>query len=149
MQTVDNRLRMRLGRSLYTLFKPGLVSENDSEQATPVKIDLGHQVTRLFSAKTNGIPAGSMMESVLATGITAHILGGCPMGNDAAEGVVGLDCQVHNYPGLFVVDGSIVPANPGINPSLTITALAEYAMSKIPAKEDMQPRRPLGGQPAD
>ena len=50
------------------------------------------------------------------------------------EGVVGLDCQLHGYPGLFVVDGSIVPANPGVNPSLTITALAEYAMSAVPAK---------------
>jgi cholesterol oxidase len=48
--------------------------------------------------------------------------------------VVGLDCQVHNYPGLYVVDASIVPANPGVNPSLTITALAEYAMSRIPRK---------------
>jgi cholesterol oxidase len=65
---------------------------------------------------------------------TAHILGGCPFGRDAAEGVVGLDCQVHNYPGLYVVDGSIVPANPGVNPSLTITALAEYAMSHVPPK---------------
>jgi cholesterol oxidase len=50
------------------------------------------------------------------------------------EGVVDLNCQVHNYPGLYVVDGSIVPANPGVNPSLTITALAEYAMSRVPAK---------------
>lgn len=134
MQTVDNRLRMHLGRSFFTLFKRGLVSENDTIQAIPVKIDLGHRVTRLFADHTKGIPAGSLMESVLATSITAHILGGCPMGMDDSEGVVGLDCQVHNYPGLYVVDGSIMPANPGINPSLTITALAEYAMSKIPAK---------------
>jgi len=52
---------------------------------------------------------------------SAHILGGCPFGRNAEEGVVGLDCQVHNYPGLYVVDASIVPANPGVNPSLTIT----------------------------
>jgi len=45
--------------------------------------------------------------------------------------VVGLNCEVHHYPGLFVVDGSIMPGNPGVNPSLTITALAEYAMSLI------------------
>jgi cholesterol oxidase len=57
-----------------------------------------------------------------------------PFGRDAQEGVIGLDCQVHNYPGLYVVDGSIVPANPGVNPSLTITALAEYAMSRVAAK---------------
>lgn len=144
MQTVDNRFRMQMGRSLYTLFRQGLVSENDTKQAIPVKIDLGHRVTRLFSDRTNGIPAGSLMESVLATGITAHILGGCPMGLDDAEGVVGLDCQVHNYPGLYVVDGSIMPANPGINPSLTITALAEYAMSKIPAKDGKPEKQHLG-----
>jgi len=48
--------------------------------------------------------------------------------------VIGLDCQVYNYPSLYVVDGSIMPANPGVNPSLTITALAEYAMSGVPPK---------------
>ncbi|MBT7819608.1 MAG: hypothetical protein HN672_09730, partial [Chloroflexi bacterium] len=48
------------------------------------------------------------------------------------DGVIDLSCEVFNYPGIFVVDGSIMPANPGINPSLTITALAEYAMSQIP-----------------
>ena len=65
---------------------------------------------------------------------TAHILGGAPVGKDASEGVVDGTFQVHNYPGLYIVDGSIVPANPGVNPSLTITALAEYAMSRIPHK---------------
>lgn len=144
MQTVDNRLRMRLGRSLYTFFRQGLISENDVEKTIPSKIDLGHRVTRLFAGKTNGVPAGSMMESVLSTGITAHILGGCPMGVNASEGVVNTDCQVHQYPGMYVVDGSVVPANPGINPSLTITALAEYAMSKIPEKEGFPATQPLG-----
>ena len=67
---------------------------------------------------------------------TAHILGGCPMGANDREGVVDLNCQVYNYPGLYVVDGSIMPGNPGINPSLTIAALAEYAMSRIPAKKN-------------
>jgi len=54
-----------------------------------------------------------------------------PIGIDASEGVVDENFVVHNYPGLYVIDGSIMPANPGVNPSLTITALAEYAMSKI------------------
>jgi cholesterol oxidase len=133
MQTVDNRLKFRPGRGLFTGFRRGMVTQPDEEQSLPHRIDQGHAVTRLFAQKIGGFPAGSAFESLLNTPVTAHILGGCPIGRQADEGVVGLDCQVHGYPGLYVVDGSIVPANPGINPSLTITALAEYAMSQIPA----------------
>ena len=75
---------------------------------------------------------GSVNEALFDIPITAHILGGCPIGASAAEGVIDADCQAHGYPGLYVVDGSIMPANPGVNPSLTITALAEYAMSRVP-----------------
>lgn len=135
MQTSDNYIRLRLGRSLATLFRKRLVSSPDLEHSLPVKIDAGHAVTRRLAEKINGIPAGSINEGLLNVPITAHILGGCPMGKDAQEGVVGPDCQVHNYPGLYVVDGSIMPANPGVNPSLTIAALAEYAMSQIPVKD--------------
>ncbi|HWQ84910.1 MAG TPA: GMC family oxidoreductase, partial [Anaerolineales bacterium] len=136
MQSVDNCIRVRLGRSLATLYRRKLVSIADPEHSPPTRIDAGHQITRRFAARINGIPTGSVNEGLLNVPITAHILGGCPMGRDAQEGVVGLDCQVHNYPGLYVVDGSIMPANPGINPSLTIAALAEYAMSQIPEKGD-------------
>ena len=62
-------------------------------------------------------------------------MGGVPFGHDESEGVIDLNFEVFNYPGLFVVDGSVMPANPGVNPSLTITALAEYAMSKVQAKK--------------
>ena len=75
--------------------------------------------------------------------MTAHILGGCPMGETAQEGVVGRDFQLHGYPGLYAIDGSIVPGNPGVNPSLTITAMAEYAMSLIPDKPGAKVREPL------
>ncbi len=82
--------------------------------------------------------------------MTAHILGGCPFGNNDQEGVIDLNCQIHNYPGLYVVDGSMMPANPGVNPSLTITALAEYAMSRVPPKNGKPKREPIGvsSQPA-
>jgi cholesterol oxidase len=83
-----------------------------------------------------GVPVGSIAETLLGMPTTAHIMGGCPIGHNAEDGVVGLDFQVHNYPGLYVVDGSVMPANPGINPSLTITALAEYAMHQIQTLED-------------
>ena len=134
MQHEDNRIRVRTGRSPFTFFLRNLVSEPDEEQTIPTKIDVGHQVTRRFGEKTNGFPLGSINEGLFNIPLTAHILGGCPFGADASEGVVDADCQVHNYPGLYVIDGSIVPGNPGVNPSLTITALAEYAMSRIPAK---------------
>jgi cholesterol oxidase len=67
--------------------------------------------------------------------MTAHILGGCTFGRTAEDGVIDLTCQAFNYPGLYIVDNSIMPANPGVNPSLTTTALAEYAMSQVPPKE--------------
>jgi cholesterol oxidase len=144
MQTEDNRMRLRLGRQLFTLFRRGLVSQPDEEKTIPQSIEVGHQVARAFAQKTNGIAAGSVMEGLLNTPLTAHILGGCPFGNNDQEGVIDLDCQIYNYPGLYVVDGSIVPANPGINPSLTITALAEYAMSRIPPKEGAPHKQPMG-----
>ncbi|HVX39143.1 MAG TPA: GMC family oxidoreductase [Gemmatimonadaceae bacterium] len=143
MQTVDNRIRMRLGRSLLTGFKRGLVSQADETSEVRGSSDIGERVTRAFAERTNGIATGSINEGLFGTPLTAHILGGCPMGRDAASGVVDLDCQVHGYPGLFVVDGSIVPANPGINPSLTIAALAEYAATRIDdvARERSNPHR--------
>ncbi|HEX5691039.1 MAG TPA: GMC family oxidoreductase, partial [Roseiflexaceae bacterium] len=125
MQTEDNRIRLRLGRSLLTLLRRGLVSRPDDDHAIPSSIPIGHHVTRRFAEITGGIPSGTINEALLNVPMTAHILGGCPFGSDANEGVVDLTCQVHNYPGLYVVDGSIVPANPGVNPSLTIAALAE------------------------
>lgn len=132
MQTEDTHLRLRLGRHLFTLFRKDLVTMPDGAQAITSSMAIGHHIARSFARKINGIPAGSINEALLKIPMTAHILGGCPFGRDDQEGVVGLDCQIHNYPGLYVVDGSIVPANPGVNPSLTITALAEYAMSCIP-----------------
>ena len=135
MQTEDNHLRLKLGRSLLTLWRRRLVSKPDDGAPVPSRVAIGQQVTKMFAAKTNGIPASTLNESLLNVPMTAHILGGCPFGASADEGVIGLDTQVHNYPGLYIVDGSIVPANPGVNPSLTITALAEYAMSLVPGVE--------------
>jgi cholesterol oxidase len=115
----------------------------DEENTIPSKIDIGHQVARDFARRIRGSAAGSINEGLFNIPLTAHILGGCPFGLDAQSGVVDLDCQVHNYPGLYVVDGSIMPANPGVNPSLTITALAEYAMSRVQPKPGAAVRAPL------
>ncbi len=132
MQTENNFTRMRLGRHIFTLFRKRLVTQSNGAYKIPGSIEIGHNVTRRFAEKVNAAPAGTINEGLLNIPMTAHILGGCPFGRDDQEGVIGLDFQVHNYPGLYIVDGSVVPANPGINPTLTITALSEYAMSQIP-----------------
>ena len=135
MQTEDNVMRLRPGRSLFTGFRRGLVAEHDATHTIHARIPVGNRVARLFARRTNGVPQSPLHESLLNMPTTAHILGGCPLGRSADEGVINARGEIFNYPGLYVVDGSIVPANPGVNPSLTITALAEYAMSHVPPKE--------------
>jgi len=77
----------------------------------------------------------SYMDSFFSIPTTAHILGGACIGKDKYNGVIDENFEVFNYPNLYVVDGSMIPANLGVNPSLTITAMAEYAMSKIEEKK--------------
>ncbi len=135
MQTEENLTRVRLGRSFFTFGRKGLVIRPEKEHVAS-ELTLASRVTRLFAEKTNGIPATAFTDSLFNFPTTAHFMGGVPFGRDDQEGVIDLNYQVHNYPGLYVVDGSVMPANPGVNPSLTITALAEYAMSKIPVNSE-------------
>ncbi len=131
MQHADNRMRFRIGRSLFTLFRTGMVADEEPGYEINAQVKGSHEVTREFAKRINGVALGSIGENLLGLPTTAHILGGAPIGKDGGEGVVDGNFAVHNYEGLYIIDGSIMPANPGVNPSLTITALAEYAMSKI------------------
>jgi cholesterol oxidase len=135
MQVEENLTRIRLGRSLFSLFKRGLVLRPDPNNSPPKQIATGNYVTRRLAQKTNGIAQAAFTDSLFNFPTTAHLMGGVPFGRYDHEGVIDLDFQVYNYPGLYVVDGSVMPANPGVNPSLTITALAEYAMSRIEPKQ--------------
>jgi cholesterol oxidase len=135
MQHADNRMRFRIGRSPFTLFRTGMVADEEPGYKIHAQVEGSHEVTREFARRTNGVALGSIGENLLGLPTTAHILGGAPIGKNADEGVVDENFQVHNYEGLYIIDGSIMPANPGVNPSLTITALAEYAMSKIGSKK--------------
>jgi cholesterol oxidase len=134
MQHADNRMRFRIGRSGFTLFRRSLVADEEPGYKIHAQVKGSHELTRDFAKRTNGVALGSLGENLLGLPTTAHILGGAPMGRNAEESVVNENFEVHNYDGLYIIDGSIVPANPGVNPSLTITALAEYAMSKIESK---------------
>ncbi len=135
MQNADNRMRFRMGRSGFTLFRRRLVADEEPGYKIHAQVQGSHQLTREFARRTNGVPLGSLGENLLGLPTTAHILGGAPIGRTAEDGVVNEKFEVHNYEGLYIIDGSIMPANPGVNPSLTITALAEYAMNKLESKK--------------
>lgn len=143
MQTVENRLNLKRGRNLFTLGRKGLVTEQDSHLPIPTIIQAGQYVVKRFTELSDGAAMGSIQELLLDIPTTAHILGGCNIGADAQCGVINSRQEVFNYPGMYVVDGSAIPANLGVNPSLTITAMAERAMSLIPAKEEAEEVRPL------
>ena len=103
--------------------------------AAPAPTHLPHAeaAARAVAEASGGTPYGIWLDSVLGRSATAHILGGAVVGDDPGRSVVGPDHQVHGHPGLYVVDGAAVPANIGVNPSLTITAMAERAMSALAA----------------
>lgn len=134
MQSADSRLRMRLGRHWSRLWRRGLVADGGAGEGVHAHIPVAHEVARRFAELVDGVPQASFLESIFGVPVTAHILGGCPMGRSPEEGVVDVNGEVFGHPGLFVVDGSIMPANPGVNPSLTITAIAEYLMDQMPEK---------------
>jgi cholesterol oxidase len=104
---------------------------------------VGHDAVRRIAAKIDGVAGGSVGD-VFDIPMTAHILGGATIGASPETGVVDAYHRVFGCPGLHVVDGSAVPANLGVNPSLTITALAERAMSLWPNKGEADLRPPPG-----
>jgi cholesterol oxidase len=118
------RLRLGLGGGLGTALSTGKAPSASLPEAT----EIAHRV----AAKLDGIPMSMAQETMFNIPTTAHILGGCCMGDSAETGVIDHRHRVFGYEGLYVIDGSAVSANPGVNPSLTIAALAERAMTFIP-----------------
>ncbi len=139
MQTIDNSIQVYRKRRWWLPFKRSLVSKREHErEKIPVYIPIAQKITKALAKKIDGIPQSAVNEVLLNTGITAHILGGCPIGPNPEQGVIDGQNRVYGYKGMYVVDGSMIPANLGVNPSLTITAMAEHAMSHIPKKEKKQ-----------
>jgi cholesterol oxidase len=135
MRTLDASLSLRLGRNAFTGFKRGLVTKlEDPTRAPSAFMPEATDLAARFARKVGGVPMSLLTETLLGTPSTAHILGGACMGASADEGVVDKNHQVFGYDGLYVIDGASVSANPGVNPSLTITAMAERAMSFVSAK---------------
>jgi len=132
MQSLDSAVRVRWKRGL---FGGRLSVARDGGKRVPAFIGVGQDVMHRYAAKSGGTAMNALPEVLLDVSSTAHILGGCPMGLSVAEGVVNERFEAFGYPELRILDGSIIPANLGVNPSLTITALSEYAMSLMPVKE--------------
>jgi cholesterol oxidase len=108
--------------------------DNKGQKRVPAYIPIGQEVMERYAKKITGVAQNILLEVFFDRPTTAHILGGCPMSENIEEGVVDKNLQVYGYPNFYVTDGSIVQGNIGVNPSLTITAMAEYSMSLIPVK---------------
>ena len=138
MQSLDTAMRLRarprrLGRGVR------LQTEQDPARPNPTYLPAAEAAALWFAERTGGIPQSGFTESSLNIPTTAHILGGAVIGADPSSGVVDSECRAFGYENLLVCDGAAIPANPGVNPSLTITALAEHAMSHVPPAPDGEP----------
>jgi cholesterol oxidase len=141
MQSLDNSLQTHFKRGW--LGRRRLTTTQGHGAPNPTWVPAGNQAVRLLAEEIDGVPGGSWGE-VFNIPMTAHILGGAPIGADAEHGVIDAYHRVFGHPGLHVVDGAAVSANLGVNPSLTITAQAERAMSLWPNKDEADLRPPLG-----
>ena len=110
-------------------------SHSKTGEKIPSHIPIGEKTAQLIATKKKGTIVTSYMDSLFGIPTTAHILGGACLSADEKDGVIDENFEVFHYPGMYVIDGSSIPSNLGVNPSLTITALAEYAMSRFPEKE--------------
>ncbi|MDX6590037.1 MAG: cholesterol oxidase [Solirubrobacterales bacterium] len=146
MQTLDNAIALR-----PTLKRSGdvrLQTEQDPERPNPTFIPVANEAAEWLAERTGGIAQSSTTEALMNIPTTAHILGGAVIGHSPEDGVVDARQRVFGYENLLVCDGAAVPANVGVNPSLTIAALAEHAMSEVPAKNGAEPQRPEPARPA-
>jgi cholesterol oxidase len=147
MQTLDNAMALRPKQGPFkTLW---LSTEQDPERPNPTFIPVANQAAEWFAKRTGGVAQSSVMEAMLNIPTTAHILGGAVIGSDAERGVVDAHQCVFGYENLLVCDGSAIPANVGVNPSLTITALAEHAISHVPAVRSDAPATGSGAVAED
>jgi cholesterol oxidase len=133
MQTLDNAMRLKVKRR-WPNGNVVLTTEQDPDNPNPDKIPAAYRAAEGIQQKIGGTPQAVVMEALLSIPTTAHILGGAVIGRDREAGVVDRHNRVFGYENLLVCDGAAVPANVGVNPSLTITALTERAMTSIPPK---------------
>jgi cholesterol oxidase len=134
MQTLEGYLKLNFERRWWRFGFQTLNSTRNTSQRVPSYIPSANKLATFMAKKMNGRACSSVPEALLNTATTAHILGGCVLGEDKKSAVVNHELKVFGHDNLYVIDGSVIPENLGVNPSLTITAVAEYAMAQIPNK---------------
>jgi len=133
MQSADNAMKMVWEKKF---FGGKMKIDNSGHKKVPAFIPIGQEVMERYARKVTGVPQNILLEVFFNRPTTAHILGGCPMSENVENGVVDNELKVHGYPDFYITDGSVIQGNIGVNPSLTITAMAEYSMSMVPSKEN-------------
>jgi cholesterol oxidase len=141
MQTLNNSITVKRARSRFG--RPKLTSEQGEGEPNPTWIPVANQAARQLAENVGGMPGGTWGD-LLNIPMTAHFIGGCAIGDSPATGVVDPYHRLYGHPGLHIVDGSTLSANLGVNPSLSITAQAERAMSMWPNKGEHDIRPQLG-----
>ena len=136
MQSLDNQIAFRFRRALPWPFVRRLVSDVAPGKEVPAYIPEANEAARTLAEHIGGTAHNNLLESVGNASVTAHILGGCVMASGPEQGVVDIHHEVFGYPGLYVTDASAIPANLGVNPALTISALAERFSARFPSKGD-------------
>jgi cholesterol oxidase len=134
MQTLDNAIALRPKRKRSGDVR--LQTEQDPDRPNPTFIPVANEAAEWLAERTGGIAQSSINEALMNVPTTAHILGGAVIGHGPEDGVLDSGQRVFGYENLLVCDGAAVPANVGVNPSLTIAALAEHAISKVPDASD-------------
>jgi cholesterol oxidase len=131
MQTLDSTLRFKRNRLGFMRS-----SVSTGKKPTPF-IPESVKLIKEYCKAVNGVSTSFALETLAGIPSTAHILGGAVMGGNPAQGVIDKNNKVFGYEHLYIIDGSMISANPGVNPSLSITAIAERAMDQIPAKSEL------------
>jgi cholesterol oxidase len=139
MQSLDNAMSFEARRGWFGGVK--LATRQDPDKPNPTFIEAGNRAAEWLARRTGGYAQSIVLEALANIPSTAHILGGAVIGGDAETGVVDAYCRAFGYDNLLVCDGAVVPANPGVNPSLTIAALAEHAMANVPAADGRETGR--------
>jgi cholesterol oxidase len=136
MRTTENKIYLSLGRSRWSFFIRGLQGNNEKGEEIPPYMEVAQNAAKVLAEEVDGLAQNVASEVLIQTPATAHILGGAVLGKSIDDGVINEDHEMFGHKGLYIMDASVIPTNLGVNPSLTITALAESFSDQFKVNPD-------------